>query len=203
MSMCPLILICDDDPVVHESLGIYLKSEGFESASAFDGQQALEMSESLHPDLIVLDLMMPKMSGTDVCRTIRQTSNKPIIMLTAKSEDTDKVLGLSIGADDYVTKPFNPMEVIARVRSQLRRYTMLGGMSGIEKKPSVISIDGVEIDDDAKTVTLDGEPVNLTPIEYSILKLLMENAGKVFSSTRIYELVWNCLLYTSPSPRDA
>ena len=113
MSMCPLILICDDDPVVHESLGIYLKSEGFESASAFDGQQALEMSESLHPDLIVLDLMMPKMSGTDVCRTIRQTSNKPIIMLTAKSEEIDRILGLELGADDYIVKPFSPREVIA------------------------------------------------------------------------------------------
>ena len=173
------ILICDDDRDIVAALKIYLTAEGYRTLEAYNGREALDIISRETVHLALLDIMM-----------LREKSNIPVILLTAKSEDTDKVLGLSIGADDYVTKPFNPMEVIARVRSQLRRYTMLGGMSGIEKKPSVISIDGVEIDDDAKTVTLDGEPVNLTPIEYSILKLLMENAGKVFSSTRIYELVW-------------
>lgn len=184
------ILICDDDRDIVAALKIYLTAEGYRTLEAYNGREALDIISRETVHLALLDIMMPGLDGLAATAALREKSNIPVILLTAKSEDTDKVLGLSIGADDYVTKPFNPMEVIARVRSQLRRYTMLGGMSGIEKKPSVISIDGVEIDDDAKTVTLDGEPVNLTPIEYSILKLLMENAGKVFSSTRIYELVW-------------
>lgn len=184
------ILICDDDRDIVAALKIYLTAEGYRTLEAYNGREALDIISRETVHLALLDIMMPGLDGLAATAALREKSNIPVILLTAKSEDTDKVLGLSIGADDYVTKPFNPMEVIARVRSQLRRYTMFGGMSGIEKKPSVISIDGVEIDDDAKTVTLDGEPVNLTPIEYSILKLLMENAGKVFSSTRIYELVW-------------
>lgn len=184
------ILICDDDRDIVAALKIYLTAEGYRTLEAYNGREALDIISRETVHLALLDIMMPGLDGLAATAALREKSNIPVILLTAKSEDTDKVLGLSIGADDYVTKPFNPMEVIARVRSQLRRYTMLGGMSGIEKKPSVISIDGVEIDDDAKTVTLDGEPVNLTPIEYSILKLLMENAGKVFSYTRIYELVW-------------
>lgn len=184
------ILICDDDRDIVAALKIYLTAEGYHTFEAYNGREALDILSRETVHLALLDIMMPGMDGLSATTALREKSNIPVILLTAKSEDADKVLGLSIGADDYVTKPFNPMEVIARVRSQLRRYTMLGGMSGMEKKSSVISIDGVEIDDDAKTVTLDGEPVNLTPIEYSILKLLMENAGKVFSSARIYELVW-------------
>ena len=123
MAMYPLILICDDDPVVHESLGLYLSSEGYEHQSAYDGQQALEMVESLHPDMVVLDLMMPRMSGIDVCRTIRQTSSIPIIMLTAKGEEIDRILGLELGADDYIVKPFSPREVLARIKAVLRRFS--------------------------------------------------------------------------------
>ena len=171
------ILICDDDRDIVAALKIYLTAEGYRTLEAYNGREALDIISRETVHLALLDIMMPGLDGLAATAALREKSNIPVILLTAKSEDTDKVLGLSIGADDYVTKPFNPMEVIARVRSQLRRYTMLGGMSGIEKKPSVISIDGVEIDDDAKTVTLDGEPVNLTPIEFSILKLLMENAG--------------------------
>lgn len=184
------ILICDDDRDIVAALKIYLTAEGYHTFEAYNGNDALGIiaRETIH--LVLLDVMMPGPDGLATTAALREKSNIPVILLTAKSEDTDKVLGLSIGADDYITKPFNPMEVLARVRSQLRRYTMLGGMHGMEKKPSIISIDGVEIDDEAKTVTVDGEPVNLTPIEYSILKLLMEHAGKVFSSARIYELVW-------------
>lgn len=189
------ILICDDDRDIVAALKIYLTAEGYRTLEAYNGREALDIISRETVHLALLDIMMPGLDGLAATAALREKSNIPVILLTAKSEDTDKVLGLSIGADDYVTKPFNPMEVIARVRSQLRRYTMLGGMSGIEKKPSVISIDGVEIDDDAKTVTLDGEPVNLTPIEYSILKLLMENAGKVFSIDQIYERVWNELSF--------
>ena len=184
------VLVCDDEKDIVSALKIYLTAEGYHTFEAYNGREALDILSRETVHLALLDIMMPGMDGLAATTALREKSNIPVILLTAKSEDADKVLGLSIGADDYVTKPFNPMEVIARVRSQLRRYTMLGGMSGMEKKSSVISIDGVEIDDDAKTVTLDGEPVNLTPIEYSILKLLMENAGKVFSYARIYELVW-------------
>ena len=194
------ILICDDDRDIVAALKIYLTAEGYHTFEAYNGREALDILSRETVHLALLDIMMPGMDGLSATTALREKSNIPVILLTAKSEDADKVLGLSIGADDYVTKPFNPMEVIARVRSQLRRYTMLGGMSGMEKKSSVISIDGVEIDDDAKTVTLDGEPVNLTPIEYSILKLLMENAGKVFSSARIYELVWEDPAWGAENP---
>ena len=138
--------------------------------------------------LILMDIMMPEMDGIAATAKLRETCNVPIILLTAKSEDTDKVLGLNMGADDYITKPFNPMEVLARVRSQLRRYTSLGGM---EQKPNRIVIGGIALDDDTKTVTVDGEPVSLTPIEYNILLLLMRHPGRVYSSAQIYEKVWN------------
>ena len=197
------ILICDDDRDIVAALKIYLTAEGYHTFEAYNGNDALGIiaRETIH--LVLLDVMMPGPDGLATTAALREKSNIPVILLTAKSEDTDKVLGLSIGADDYITKPFNPMEVLARVRSQLRRYTMLGGMHGMEKKPSIISIDGVEIDDEAKTVTVDGEPVNLTPIEYSILKLLMEHAGKVFSSARIYELVWKDPAWQSISGTSA
>ena len=184
------ILICDDERDIVSALKIYLGAEGYRTFAAYNGREALDILSKETVHLALLDIMMPGLDGLAVTAALREKSNIPVILLTAKSEDTDKVLGLSIGADDYVTKPFNPVELIARVRSQLRRYTMLGGMSIPEKNPSVIAIGGVALDDDAKVVTLEGEKVNLTPIEYNILKLLMENAGKVFSSSRIYELVW-------------
>lgn len=184
------ILICDDDRDIVAALNIYLSAEGYNTFLAYNGREALDILSRETVHLALLDIMMPGLDGIAATAALREKSNVPVILLTAKSEDTDKVLGLSIGADDYVTKPFNPVELMARVRSQLRRYTMLGGMQGAAKRDHVISIDGLEIDDEAKTVTLNGEPVNLTPIEYSILKLLMENAGKVFPSSRIYELVW-------------
>lgn len=185
MSMWPLILICDDDPVVHESLGIYLKSEGFESASAFDGQQALEMSESLHPDLIVLDLMMPKMSGTDVCRTIRQTSNKPIIMLTAKSEEIDRILGLELGADDYIVKPFSPREVIARIKAVLRRFA-----EPVVPDNTIVRFPQLEVNLGNYQVKAKGQVIACTPKEVEILHLLSSNAGQVFSREQILSRVW-------------
>ncbi len=146
--------------------------------------------------LILMDIMMPQMDGISATAKLRETCNIPIILLTAKSEDSDKILGLNIGADDYITKPFNPIEVLARVRSQLRRYTSLGGMT---KKASHLVIGGIDLDDDAKIVTVDGEVVNLTPSEYNILKLLMENPGRVFSSAQIYEQIWNEDAYGSGS----
>ena len=196
MSMYPLILICDDDPVVHESLGLYLSSEGYEHQSAFDGQQGLEMYESLHPDMIVLDLMMPRMSGIDVCRQIRKTSNIPIIMVSAKSTDLDKILGLGTGADDYMVKPFNPLELTARVKSQLRRYTQLNPNSNqVQAAKNEINIRGLSINKDNHKVVVYGEEIKLTPIEFEILYLLASNPGRVFSTDEIFEKVWNEKVY--------
>ena len=155
---------------------------------AYTGREAVEVVQKQEIHLILMDIMMPEMDGISATAKLRETCNVPIILLTAKSEDTDKVLGLNMGADDYITKPFNPMEVLARVRSQLRRYTSLGGM---EQKPNRIVIGGIALDDDTKTVTVDGEPVSLTPIEYNILLLLMRHPGRVYSSAQIYEKVWN------------
>ena len=182
------ILICDDDKDIVSALDIYLTSEGFATVKAYDGLECLAAVERQQVDLILLDVMMPGLDGIRTTAKLRETCNVPIILLTAKSEDTDKILGLNIGADDYITKPFNPMEVLARVRSQLRRYTSLGGM---EQKPNRIVIGGIALDDDTKTVTVDGEPVSLTPIEYNILLLLMRHPGRVYSSAQIYEKVWN------------
>ena len=182
------ILICDDERDIVSALKIYLSSEGYTLFEAYTGREALEVVKKHDIHLILMDIMMPEMDGISATAKLRETCNVPIILLTAKSEDTDKVLGLNMGADDYITKPFNPMEVLARVRSQLRRYTSLGGM---EQKPNQIVIGGIALDDDTKTVTVDGEPVSLTPIEYNILLLLMRHPGRVYSSAQIYEKVWN------------
>jgi len=186
MSMYPLILICDDDPVVHESLGLYLSSEGYEHQSAYDGQQALEMCESHHPDLMVLDLMMPKMSGIDVCRTIRQNSSLPIIMLTAKGEEIDRILGLELGADDYIVKPFSPREVLARIKAVLRRYSE----KTTEEDSSIIRLPQLEISLDNYQVKAAGKVIPCTPKEVEILHMLTSNVGQVFSREQILSRVW-------------
>ena len=186
MSMYPLILIADDDPVVHESLGLYLESEGYEHQSAYDGQQALEMVESLHPDLIVLDLMMPRVSGIDVCRTVRQTSTLPIIMLTAKGEEIDRILGLELGADDYIVKPFSPREVLARIKAVLRRFSEKTG----DEDSSIIRLPQLEISLENYQVKAAGKVIPCTPKEVEILHLLTSNVGQVFSREQILSRVW-------------
>lgn len=182
------ILICDDDPDIVSALNIYLTAEGYKTFTASTGREALNMLEQHEIHLALMDIMMPAMDGISATAKLRETSNIPVILLTAKSEDSDKVLGLTIGADDYVTKPFNPVELIARVKSQIRRYTMLGAMA---QKPKQLVLGGIVLDDAAKTVTLDGENIALTPIEYGILKLLLEHKNRVFSSKQIYEAVWS------------
>ena len=186
------ILVVDDEKLLVKGVKFNLENEGYEVECAYDGATAVEMARNGRYDLIILDVMMPELDGQEACMRIREFSNVPIIMLTAKSEDSDKILGLNIGADDYITKPFNPIEVIARVKSQLRRYTSLGGKSGGgNDNPSLLTNGGIAMDDGAKSVTVDGEPVSLTPLEYNILLLLMKNPGRVFSTSQIYELVWN------------
>ncbi len=180
------ILICDDDRDIVSALKIYLAPEGYKLYEAYTGEEALEAVRANPIHLILMDIMMPGLDGIAATSRLREDTNIPIILLTAKSEDTDKVLGLEIGADDYVTKPFNPLEVIARVKSQLRRYTTLGGMV---RSPDHIVLGGIDLDDAGKTVTVDGEPVCLTPTEFAILRLLMQNPGKVFSSGTIYSRV--------------
>ncbi len=182
------ILVCDDEADIVSALSIYLTAEGYCVHTASTGAQALEIVERETIHLALLDIMMPEMDGITAMSRLREHHNLPVILLTAKSEDTDKILGLNLGADDYVTKPFNPVELLARVKSQLRRYLTLGGGSVL---PSAITVGAVSLDDDAKSVTVDGEPVNLTPIEYNILLLLMQNAGKVFSPQEIYRRVWH------------
>ena len=182
------ILICDDEKDIVSALSIYLSTENYNIFTAYTGQEALDVVAKNDIHLILMDIMMPLMDGITATAKLRETSNIPIILLTAKSEDTDKILGLNMGAEDYITKPFNPIEVMARVRSQLRRYTSLGGMA---KKASQLTIGGILLDDETKNVTVDGEPISLTPSEYNILKLLMENPGRVFSSAQIYEHIWN------------
>ena len=182
------ILICDDERDIVSALKIYLGTEGYTLFEAYTGREALEIVRKNEIHLILMDIMMPEMDGISATAKLREEYNIPVILLTAKSEDTDKVLGLNIGADDYVTKPFNPIEVLARVRSQLRRYTTLGGM---EQKPSKLVIGSIALDDETKQVTVDGDPVSLTPIEYNILRLLMRHPGRVYSSGQIYEQVWN------------
>ena len=186
------ILICDDDRDIVSALDIYLTSEGYATVKAYDGLEALELVKEHDIHLILMDVMMPNLDGIRATAKLRESTNTPIILLTAKSEDTDKILGLNIGADDYITKPFNPVEVIARVKSQLRRYTTLGGRSKVaEDNSAVFSNGGITMDDNAKSVTVDGEQVSLTPIEYNILLLLMKHPGRVFSTGQIYEQVWN------------
>ncbi len=184
------ILVCDDDKEIVEAIEIYLTQEGYEVLKAYDGVEALKVLEKTHVDLLVIDVMMPKLDGIRATLKIREENNMPIIILSAKSEDADKILGLNIGADDYVTKPFNPLELIARVKSQIRRYTKLGSTVDTGKE-SVYTVGGLSVNDDLKEVTVDGEPVKLTPLEYSILLLLVKNQGKVFSISQIYEDIWN------------
>ncbi len=182
------ILICDDEKDIVSALKIYLTAEGYQTVEAANGREALSLLEQMEIHLILMDIMMPQLDGISATARLRETSNIPVILLTAKSEDTDKVLGLNIGADDYITKPFNPVEMLARVKAQLRRYTSLGGMAA---GGDSIRIGGISLCDREKQVTLDGEPVSLTPTEYEILKLMMENPGTVFSSRQIYSRVWN------------
>lgn len=184
------ILVCDDDKEIVEAIEIYLSQEGYHILKAYDGMEALKILETEEVHLLVLDVMMPKLDGIRATLKIRENNSIPIIILSAKSEDADKILGLNVGADDYVTKPFNPLELVARVKSQLRRYTQLGGTSK-EKSDKVYEVGGLAINDDLKEVTVDGEAVKLTPIEYNILLLLMKNQGRVFSIDQIYESIWN------------
>ena len=184
------ILVCDDDKEIVEAIDIYLTKEGYEVLKAYDGQEALKVLNANDVDLLVIDVMMPRLDGIRATLKIREENNIPIIILSAKSEDADKILGLNVGADDYVTKPFNPLELVARVKSQLRRFTQLGSTAK-ENNAAVYTTGGLSINDDLKEVTVDGEPVKLTPIEYNILLLLVRNQGKVFSIEQIYENIWN------------
>lgn len=183
------ILICDDERDIVNALKIYLNDPDYVLFEAHNGKEAVDIVRDEEIHLVLLDIMMPVMDGIQAMSRIRETSNVPIILLTAKSEDADKVLGLNVGADDYITKPFSPLEVCARVRSQLRRYLSLG--AGATKTSIVLTIGGLELDDNSKTVTLDGEPISLTKKEFEILKLLMENPNRVFSPKEIYSKVWN------------
>ena len=181
------ILICDDEPDIRAALRIYLTGEGYDVLEAGTGDRALELMAEREVHLVLMDIMMPGMNGMTATAKLRETSNVPVILITAKSEDNDKILGLTVGADDYVTKPFNPLEVLARVRAQLRRYAQLGGMA---VKNTALVCGGIVMDDEAKRVTLHGEEIALTPTEYDILRLLLQNPGKVFSSREIYSQVW-------------
>lgn len=184
------VLVCDDDREIVEAIEIYLSQEGYKVLKAYDGEEALKVLDREKVDLLIIDVMMPKLDGIRATLKIREKKNMPIIILSAKSEDADKILGLNVGADDYMTKPFNPLELTARVKSQLRRYTQLG--STIDKSnQAVYAVGGLSIDDEQKEVTVDGEPVRMTPIEYNILLLLVKNQGKVFSIDQIYESIWN------------
>jgi DNA-binding response OmpR family regulator len=182
------ILVCDDDKAIVDAIGIYLENEGYTIFKAFNGLEAIEGIKEHEVHLIIMDIMMPKMDGIRATMEIRKENNIPLIMLSAKSEDYDKILGLNIGADDYIIKPFNPLELIARVKSQLRRYTTLGGL---ETRSTLYQTGGLMIDDETRTVTIDGEAVHLTPVQYKILRLLTANAGRVFTIEEIYEKVWN------------
>ena len=182
------ILVCDDDQAIVDAIEIYLSQEGYTVLKAYDGLEAIRMVKEREIQLVILDIMMPRMDGIRATMKIREISAVPIIFLSAKSEDVDKILGLNVGADDYITKPFNPLELNARVKSVLRRYTQLGAIA--EKKDTVFQIGGLRVDDDRKEVTVDGEVVKLTPMEYRILLLLVQNPGKVFSIGQIYERIW-------------
>lgn len=184
------ILVCDDDKEIVDAIEIYLSQEGYHILKAYDGMQAVQMLQKEDVQLLIIDVMMPKLDGIRATLKIRENSSIPIIILSAKSEDVDKILGLNIGADDYVTKPFNPLELVARVKSQIRRYTKLGNIT-TEESQAVYKTGGLMVNDDLKEVTVDGEPVKLTPIEYNILLLMMKNQGKVFSIEQIYESIWN------------
>ena len=184
------ILVCDDDKEIVEAIEIYLTQDGHQVLEAYDGIEAVEILKKESVDLLIMDIMMPRMDGIRATLKIREKHNIPIIILSAKSEDADKILGLNIGADDYITKPFNPLELVARVKSHLRRYMQLGS-TAIKESEAIYTVGGLAINDDLKEVTVDGEPVKLTPIEYNILLLLVKNQGKVFSINQIYESIWN------------
>ena len=184
------ILVCDDDKEIVEAIDIYLSQEGYHILKAYDGVEALNILEKEKVNLLILDVMMPKLDGIRATLKIRETNSVPIIILSAKSEDADKILGLNVGADDYVTKPFNPLELVARVKSQLRRYTRLGAAVSRESA-HIYETGGLSVNDDLKEVRVDGDLVKLTPIEYNILLLLMKNQGRVFSINQIYESIWN------------
>ena len=184
------ILIIEDEQLLADSIAEVLRRKGFEAEAVYDGETGAEYAELGVYDLLILDVMMPGLDGIRTTAKLRESCNVPIILLTAKSEDSDKVLGLNIGADDYITKPFNPIEVLARVKSQLRRYTTLGGKSQADQE-GLLRNGSIVMDDGAKTVAVDGENVALTPIEYNILRLLLKNPGRVYSTAQIYEQVWN------------
>lgn len=183
------ILVCDDDREIVDAIEIYLLQEGYNVIKAYDGVEALEAIKSNDIQLLIIDIMMPRLDGIHAILKIRETSSIPIIILSAKTEDPDKILGLNVGADDYLPKPFNPLELVARVKSQLRRYTKLGNMA--QESQSIFSVGGLVMNDDTKEVTVDEKPVKLTPIEYNILLLLVKNQGRVFSIDQIYERIWN------------
>ena len=184
------ILVCDDDKDIVDAIDIYLTQEGYQVLKAYNGEEAIKVLKEKEVDLLIIDVMMPRLDGIRATLKIREEMSLPIIILSAKSEDADKILGLNIGADDYMTKPFNPLELVARVKSQLRRYTQLGSTSKEDSKYE-FKTGGLVIRDDLKRVTVDGETVKLTPIEYNILLLLVKNQGKVFSINQIYESIWN------------
>lgn len=182
------ILVCDDDKEIVEAIKIYLEQESYTVLQAYDGVEALEVLEKQDVQLLIIDIMMPNMDGMHAVLELRKKSNIPVIFLSAKSEDTDKIMGLTIGADDYITKPFNPLELVARVKSQLRRYSKFGSMPSVDK--NLLVNGGLVLEDEKKQVTLDGEPIKLTPTEYKIVRLFMQNPGIVFSSSQIYEKIW-------------
>ena len=183
------ILVCDDDREIVDAIEIYLSQDGYKIYKAYDGEQAIQILDKEDIHLLIMDIMMPRLDGIRATLKIREYSSIPIIILSAKSEDTDKILGLNIGADDYICKPFNPLELVARVKSNLRRYTSLGSLTGENK--AIYQVGGLILNDDIKQVTVDDEPVKMTPIEYNILLLLVKNQGKVFSINQIYESIWN------------
>ena len=183
------ILVCDDDREIVDAIEIYLSQDGYKIYKAYDGEQAIQILDKEDIHLLIMDIMMPRLDGIRATLKIREYSSIPIIILSAKSEDTDKILGLNIGADDYICKPFNPLELVARVKSNLRRYTSLGSLTGENK--AIYQVGGLILNDDIKQVTVDDVPVKMTPIEYNILLLLMKNQGRVFSINQIYESIWN------------
>ena len=183
------ILVCDDDREIVDAIEIYLSQDGYKIYKAYDGEQAIQILDKEDIHLLIMDIMMPRLDGIRATLKIREYSSIPIIILSAKSEDTDKILGLNIGADDYICKPFNPLELVARVKSNLRRYTSLGSLTGENK--AIYQVGGLILNDDIKQVTEDDEPVKMTPIGYNILLLLMKNQGRVFSINQIYESIWN------------
>ena len=183
------ILVCDDEKEIVDAIEIYLSQDGYKIYKAYDGEQAIQILDKEDIHLLIMDIMMPRLDGIRATLKIREYSSIPIIILSAKSEDTDKILGLNIGADDYICKPFNPLELVARVKSNLRRYTSLGSLTGENK--AIYQVGGLILNDDTKQVTVDDEPVKMTPIEYNILLLLMKNQGRVFSINQIYESIWN------------